>query len=101
MCSLFINLSFYSKTFRIYLPHAHKLFPPFLFVKSIIYSKHAEQRRKQRGFSPFVVEHILAHPKMTKKRLDNLTEVVGIFQQRSVIIIYLEKETYIKIVSII
>ncbi len=68
---------------------------------SIIYSDHAEKRRKQRGLSKLEVEHILEYPSYIKKSFDGRKEAVGKIRNRDVKVVFIEEENYIKIITVI
>ena len=66
----------------------------------IIYSEHALKRMKQRGISELEIEHILEHPTYTKKTIEGKKEAFGTVQNRNIIVIYFETETYIKVITV-
>ncbi|MBI2109544.1 DUF4258 domain-containing protein [Candidatus Woesearchaeota archaeon] len=66
----------------------------------ITYSDHAEKRRKQRGFTNTEIELVLENPDYKKKRIDGKLEVFGRIRNRNIKVIYVEKENYIRIVSV-
>ena len=66
----------------------------------IVYSEHALKRMKQRGISELEIEHVLEHPAYTKKTFEGRKEALGHVQNRTIIVIYFETETYIKVISV-
>lgn len=70
------------------------------WMKRVIFSDHAEKRRRQRGFTSIEIEFVIERPQYKKKRLDGRIEVFGVVKSRQIKVIYEEKESYLKIVSI-
>ena len=70
-------------------------------MKQITYSKHAEKRRKQRGYKPEEIEYVIMSPEKRYKRSDNNIEVSRILKNREIIVVYEEKANYINVVTII
>lgn len=67
----------------------------------IIYSDHAKKRMKQRGVEDWEIEHILKHPSFIIKSFEGRKIAVGEIKNRKLGIIYLEEESYIKVISVI
>lgn len=67
----------------------------------IFYSNHAKQRLVQRGISRLEIEFILRHPKRIIKSKDNRMIAYGITNNRPIKIVFIEKEKYIKIITVI
>ena len=67
----------------------------------IIYSDHATKRLKQRGITEIEVSHVLQHPSYVKKTHEGRKEVVGEINNRRIKIVMIEKENYIKIITVI
>ena len=66
----------------------------------VIYSEHALKRMKQRGISELELAHVLKHPTYTKKTFEGRKEAIGNIQNRTITVIYLETETYIKVITV-
>lgn len=66
----------------------------------IDYSEHAEKRLKQRGITKLEVEHVLSYPNYIKKSFDERREAGGMVNNRTMKIIFIEKEKYIKIITV-
>ena len=67
----------------------------------IIYSDHAKKRMKQRGIEEWEIEHALKFPSYTKKLMDGKIEVLTNLRNREIKVIFIRKESYIKIVTVI
>ena len=67
----------------------------------IIYSVHAKKRMKQRGIEDWEIEHILKYPSYIKKSFEGRKEAVGEIRNRKIKIIFIELESYIKIITVI
>ena len=67
----------------------------------IIYSDHAKKRMKQRGIEEWEIEHLLTHPSYVRKSFEGRKEAVGEIRDRSVKIVFVKEEKYIKIITII
>ena len=70
-------------------------------MKKIIFLNHAEERRRQRGFTSIEIQFVIERPKIKRKRSDGRIEVIGNIRNRTIKIIYEEEENYINIVSLI
>ena len=68
---------------------------------NIQYSDHAERRIKQRGVTKLEVEHVLEYPFYIKKSFQGRKEAVGEVKGRIIKIKFIEKENYIKIITVI
>lgn len=69
-------------------------------LKPLRFIDHAEKRRRQRGFTSLEIELVIERPQLLRKRTDQRIEVVGVIRNRSVKVIYEEKESYLKIISV-
>tara|TARA_Y100000310_G_scaffold158738_1_gene158173 strand:- start:1756 stop:1968 length:213 start_codon:yes stop_codon:yes gene_type:complete len=69
-------------------------------MKIIIFSDHAEKRRKQRGLSPLDIGEAIDNAKERYKQKDGTTKARGKNKGRKITLIYLRKENYIRIVTI-
>ena len=67
----------------------------------IVYSDHARKRMRQRGITEQEIEHILKHPIYIKKSFEGRKEAVGEIKNRTIKIKFIEKENYIKIITVI
>ena len=67
----------------------------------IIYLSHARDRMRQRGITELDVEDILKHPDYVKKSIKNRKEAVGETRNRTIKVVFIEKESYIKIITVI
>ena len=67
----------------------------------IKYSDHAEKRIKQRGVTKLEVKHVLEYPFYIKKSFEGRKEAVGEIKGRTIKIKFIEKENYIKIITVI
>ena len=67
----------------------------------IIYSDHAKKRLRQRGISELEVKQILDHPDYIKKSFEGRKEAVGEVRNRLIKIEFIEKDNYLKIITII
>jgi len=68
---------------------------------NIIYSDHAKKRIKQRGVEDWEIEHILKYPSYVKKSFEERRIAVGEIKNRKLGIIYIEEESYIKVISVV
>lgn len=66
----------------------------------IIYSDHAKKRIKERGIEDWEIEHILKHPSYIKKSFEERKMAVGEIKNRKLWVIYIEEESYIKVISV-
>lgn len=69
-------------------------------LKPLHFIDHAEKRRRQRGFTSLEIQMIMERPQMIRKRDDQRIEVMGIIKNRVVKVIYEDKESYLKIISV-
>lgn len=69
-------------------------------MKEIIFTNHAERRRKQRGITPIDIAFIIAIHKSKKIRADGKTEIIGVAYARTIKVVYIEEENYLKIITI-
>ena len=67
----------------------------------IIYSDHTIKRMRQRGITELEIEHVLIHPDVMKKSLDGRKEAIGHVRNRKVKVVFIETESYIRIISVI
>ena len=63
----------------------------------IVYSDHARKRMKQRGITKLEVEHILKYPTYVKK---SFKEAFGKINKLEVKIEFIQRENYIKIITV-
>ena len=68
---------------------------------NVIYSYHAKKRIKERGIENWEIEHVLKHPSYIKKSFEERKIAVGEIKNRKLGIIYLEEESYIKVISVV
>ena len=66
----------------------------------IIYSDHARKRIRERGIEEWEIEHVLKYPSYIKKSFEERKIAVGEIKNRKLGIIYLEEESYIKVISV-
>jgi len=55
---------------------------------------------KERGVEGWEVEHLLKHPVYIKKSFDGRKIAVGEIKDRTLKIIFIEEENYIKVISV-
>lgn len=67
----------------------------------IVYSVHAKKRLKQRGIEEWEIEHAIKYPKYLKKNIDNKKEVIAEIKNRTLKVIFIEEENYIKVITLI
>lgn len=67
---------------------------------NIIYSAHAKKRLKQRGIAEFEVEYLLEHPMSVRRSSEGLEEAVGESNHRVIKVVFIRKENYIKVVTV-
>lgn len=67
----------------------------------LVYSDHAKKRLRQRGITELEVEHVLKFPIYIKKSFEGRKEALGEVNNRKIKISFIEKENYIKIVTVI
>lgn len=67
----------------------------------VIYSDHARRRLKERGITELEVEHIMKFPVFIKKSFEGSKEAVGEITGRRIKVVFIEKENYIKIITVI
>lgn len=68
---------------------------------NITYSEHAEKRIKQRGLTKLEIEYVLSNPIYLKKSMDGKKETIGEIRGRGVKIVFIERENYINIITVI
>ena len=68
---------------------------------NIIYSEHAKKRMKKRDIEEWEVEHVLEFPSYTKKSFDGRIESIGSVKNRTLKIVFIKLENYIKIITVI
>ena len=68
---------------------------------NVMYSHHAEKRLKERGMTKLEVEHILKFPIYVKKSIERKREAVGEINGRTIKVVFIEKENYIKVITVI
>ena len=67
----------------------------------VVYSDHAQKRLKQRGITHLEAEHVLKHPQFIKKSLAGKKIAVGLLRNRTITVVFIETENYIKIITIL
>ena len=67
----------------------------------IDFSSHAKRRTKQRGIEDWEIEHAVKYPSYTKRKIDGKVEAFCEIRNRSVKIVYVKEESYIKIITVI
>lgn len=67
----------------------------------IVYSEHAKRRLKQRGITELEIEEVFGYPYYVKKSFEGRKEVVGMIKNRLIKIVVIEKENYIKVITVI
>ena len=67
----------------------------------IVYSDHAKKRLRQRGIAEFEVENILRFPQYVRNTFEGLKEAVGNSNNREIKIVFVRKENYIKVVTVL
>ena len=68
---------------------------------NIIYSDHAKRRMRQRGITEFEVDHVLKHPNYIKKSFQGRKVAEGEANNRTIKISFIEKENFIKVITVI
>jgi len=69
-------------------------------MKEIIYSKHAIFRLYQRGISKEQAEQVLEHPDYIISKADNTKKAVKQVSNNIITVIFIEKENYIKVITV-
>ncbi|HLD43454.1 MAG TPA: DUF4258 domain-containing protein [Candidatus Nanoarchaeia archaeon] len=67
----------------------------------IVYSDHAKKRLRQRGVTELEIEHVLKYPKYIKKSFEGRKIAAGEANKRELKISFIEKESYIKIITVL
>ncbi|MEK6812357.1 MAG: DUF4258 domain-containing protein [Nanoarchaeota archaeon] len=67
----------------------------------IIYSNHAKKRMKRREVEEWEVKHVLDFPSYTKKSFDGKIEAVGTIKNKTLKVVFVKSENYIKIITVI
>lgn len=67
---------------------------------NVTYSDHAKKRMGQRGITELEVEHVLTYPTYIMKSFDGTKEALGEINNRKIKIKFIEKENYIKIITL-
>ena len=68
---------------------------------NIVYSNHAKKRLKQRGLTELEIEHVLEYPSYIKKSIEGRKIAEGEIKNRKINVVFVEKEKYIKIITVI
>ena len=66
----------------------------------IVYSDHAKKRMMQRGITELEVINVLQSPHYIKKSFEGRKEALGNVKNKTITVIYIEIENYIKIITI-
>jgi len=69
-------------------------------MKTVIYSKHAILRMYQRDISESLVESALKYPDYTISRADGTKKTIKSLANATITIVFVEKENYIKVVTV-
>jgi hypothetical protein len=67
--------------------------------KQIVFSNHAENRRKQRGLNKEHIFLVITHPEYVKRINDKRIAVKTIYE-RTITAVYVEDEAFIKVITI-
>jgi uncharacterized DUF497 family protein len=67
----------------------------------IVYSEHALKRLKQRGITELEVNHVILYPQYVKKSFEGRKSAVGEINKRQIKVVFVEKENYLKVITII
>ena len=68
-------------------------------MKQIKFSSHAENRRKQRGLNKEHIAEVIINPEYVKQTDDIKTATKTIYG-RTITVVYVEEETYIKVITV-
>lgn len=68
-------------------------------MKQIKFSGHAENRRKQRGLNKEHIFEVISNPEYIKRE-DNTKTAIKTVYGREITVVYIEEETYIKVVTV-
>ena len=66
----------------------------------IIYSWHSRKRMRQRGITELEVEYILKYPSLIRNAEDNKKIAISEIRNKAIKVVFIQKESYIKIVTI-
>jgi len=69
-------------------------------MKNITYSIHAMQRLIERNITRYQIEKVIINPDYTIKRVDQEIEAYKEFSARTLKVVFIEKESYIKVITI-
>jgi hypothetical protein len=67
----------------------------------VVYSDHAKKRLKQRGITKLEAEQVLFYPLYIKKSFFERKIAVGVVNNRTIKVLFVEKKNYINIVTVI
>ncbi len=67
----------------------------------IVYTQHANERLRQRGFLESDIEYLIRHPMIELKTYDDKRIAIGFINNRKVRIIFMHTENYIKVITVI
>ncbi len=65
-----------------------------------MHTDHAEKRMKQRGITMLEVEHVLTYPKKVQNLPDGKKRVLGTVNNREIVILSIDEENYIKVITV-
>ncbi len=66
----------------------------------IAYTDHAKKRMRQRGITMLEVEHALTYPTSAQKGPDGKRRILGMVNNREVIVLFTDEENYIKVITV-
>ena len=67
----------------------------------IVYSDHAKKRLRQRGITELEVEHVLSYASYKMKSFEGRKTAVGEINNRKIKVVFVEKENFIKVITVI
>ncbi|MBI2576975.1 DUF4258 domain-containing protein [Candidatus Woesearchaeota archaeon] len=67
----------------------------------IVFSDHARMRMGQRGISLWEVKHVLEFPDETRNSSEGRKIAIGMAGTRSLRVVFIEVENYIKIITVL
>ena len=73
----------------------------FSIVMEIVYSEHARKRMRQRGITSLEVVFVLHHSFRVQKTYNGKQIAIGELNSRTIKVVYIEKEKYLKIITVL
>ena len=67
----------------------------------LVFTEHAERRRKERGMTEIDIELVVKQPFLQKRRQDGLIEVICKARNRNIKVVYEKRETHLRIITVI